>query len=199
MTINTYIALSKNILLLVLFCVCFSGNLNAQEKDSIREGYIYYINSSPFNAEVIYKDSLLGLTPVRFFSSEKLTGVLTVKKTGYEDAGIDLNGFNFDTGKEIFLKSLTKGTENIVQKNKGTVFIKKRNLTGIITAGLFALTGGLISFNSKEKANDFYSQYVVYGDRNNLDKSKRYDVYYGISLAAMQVSVGALIYFLFLE
>jgi len=200
MTTSIYIVLSKRFyLLLVLSCVLFYGISIAQDKDSLHTGYVYYINSTPFNAEVVYKDSILGLTPARFFSSDKLTGVLTVRKAGYENAEIDLNVFNFETGTDVFLKKLAQGSDNIVQKNRGTLFVKKRNLAGIITAGLLAVTGGALSFNSKEKANDFYSQYIVYGNRDNLDKSKRYDVYYGLSLAVMQVSVGALIYFLFLE
>ncbi|MBI5403797.1 MAG: hypothetical protein HY959_10395 [Ignavibacteriae bacterium] len=200
MMIKAYIAFSKILLMIVILTCSFRAEDSyAQTGDTIREKYFYYINSTPFNAEVFYRDTLLGLTPVRFFSDEKLSGKVTVKKNGYANEEFDLSDYNHKTGKMIFLKSLTGTEEKTVFKNKTTQFVKKRNLPGIIAASLLAVTTGTLSFNFKEKANDFYSQYVNSGNTNNLDKSKKFDVYFGISLAVMQVSVAGLIYFLFLE
>lgn len=198
--IKAYTASSKIFLVLVILaCIFRAGESYARTADTIREKFFYYINSTPFNAEVFYRDSLLGLTPLRFFSDEKLSGKVTVKKNGYENEEFDLSDYNHKTGKMIFLKSLNGTGDNLVLKNKPSQFVKKRNLPGIIATGLIAVTTGSLSFNFKEKANDFYSQYVNGGNTNNLDKSKKFDVYYGISLAVMQVSVAGLIYFLFLE
>jgi hypothetical protein len=200
MMIKAYIAFSKILFIAGILLLALSvKNSSAQNKDSIPERYYYFLNSTPFNAEVYYKDSLLGLTPVRFSSHEKLNGKIILKKSGYENAEFDLADYNFETGKEIFLKSLLVQEDNIVQKNKRTTFVKKRNLAGIIATSLLSVTGGALAYNYKEKANDFYSQYVNYGSTSNLDKSKRYDIYYGLSLAVMQVSLAGLIYYLFLE
>lgn len=200
MTIKAYIAFSRlSLLLLILTCSFWAGESYAQTGDTIGEKYFYYINSTPFNAEVFYRDTLLGLTPVRFFSGEKLSGKVTVKKNGYASEEFDLSDYNHKTGKMIFLKSVTGTEDKIVFKNKTTQFVKKRNLPGIIATGILAIATGTLSYNFKEKANDFYSQYVNFGSTGNLDKSKKFDVYYSVSLAAMQVSVAGLIYFLFLE
>lgn len=200
MMIKAYIAFSKIFLpLMILTCCLMPGESYSQTGDTIREKYFYYINSTPFNAEVFYRDTLIGLTPVRLFSEEKLAGKVTVRKSGYIKEEFDLSDYDHKTGKMIFLKSMTASEDKIVFKNKATQFVKKRNLPGILASGILALTSGALTFNFKEKANDFYSQYVNSGNTNNLDKSKKYDVYYGISLAVMQVSVAGLIYFLFLE
>jgi len=200
MTIKAYIAFSKILFaFLVFFLASAGGDSFAQNNDSTKTKYLYFINSTPFNAEVHYRDSLLGLTPVRFVTEEKLTGKIFLKKQGYENSEFDLSGYNFESGTNVFLKSLTVQEEKIILKDSRTGFVKKRDLPGILVSGLLAVTGGALAYNNKEKANDFYSQYISYGDRNNLDKSRRYDIYYGLSLALMQVSVGGLIYFLFLE
>jgi hypothetical protein len=45
-------------------------------------------------------------------------------------------------------------------------------------------------------ANDNYDEYLKTGDRSKLDKTKRYDLFSGISLAAFQAGLAGLIYFL---
>lgn len=195
--IKAYIAFSK---IIILALIIFSANLSiAQSGDSIPGRYYYFFNSTPFNAEVYYKDSLMGLTPVRFSTYEKLTGKILIKKSGYEKVEFNLDEYNFETGKEVFLKSLLGANENPVLENNKTSFVKKRNLAGIIASSLLSISGGALAYNYKEKANDFYNQYVNSGNRDNLDKSKKYDIYYGLSLALMQVSLAGLIYYLFLE
>ena len=197
MMIKAYIAFSK---IIILALIVFSANPSiAQSRDSIPERYYYFINSTPFNAEVYYKDSLMGLTPARFSTYEKLTGKILIKKSGYEKVEFNLDEYNFETGKEVFLKSLLGTNDNPVLENSKTNFVKKRNLAGIIASSLLSISGGALAYNYKEKANDFYSNYVNSGNRDNLDKSKKYDIYYGLSLALMQVSLAGLIYYLFLE
>ncbi|MCX6165384.1 MAG: hypothetical protein NTU73_11105 [Ignavibacteriae bacterium] len=197
--IKVYIVLNK-ILFLTGILVFLSGtSLKAQQTDSTVTGYLYFINSNPFNAEVYFKDSLLGLTPVRFASSEKFTGNILLKKKGFKDESFNLEEYNFEKGNEIFLKSIFSVEEKIVIKDRGTNFGKKRNLTGIITSGILAITTGMLAYNTKEKANDFYNQYLDNRSQDNLDKSNKYDLYSGISLAIMQVSIAGLIYFLFLQ
>jgi hypothetical protein len=197
-TIKAYIVLSKIFILtgisMALYCPLF-----AQNNDSTTNKYFYFINSVPFNAEVHYKDSLLGLTPVRFASEEILNGNLLLKKNGYKDELFRLEDYNFNKGAEIFLKPAVPKEEKVVLKNYGTSFVKKRSLAGILTSGILAIASGTIAYNTKQKANDLYSQYIVSRNQDDLNKVNRYDLYSGISLALMQVSVGALIYFLFLQ
>ncbi len=197
--IKVFIALNKIVLISGAFLLILNFKLQARDLDSIPEGYFYFINSSPFNAEVYYKDSLLGLTPVRFFSEIKIEGNIILKKKGYEDFVFDMKQYNFEKGTEIILNSLFPKEEKIVIKNKNINLIEKRNLKGILASAIVSLTTGALAYNSKEKANDFYNLYLENRNQDNLDKSRKYDVYSGISLAIMQVSIAALIYFLFLD
>lgn len=199
MTIRVYIAFNKMILIIGILLLFIASSLNAQMQDSTGNFFSYFINSTPFNAEVYYNDSLLGLTPARFLSSEKLSGNILVKKNGYKNETFDLKDYNFEKGIEIHLKSILAIEDKIVLKEMGTNFVKKRSLTGIITTGILTLATGTFAYNAKEKANDFYNQYLDDRNQENLDKSNKYDLYSGISLALMQIFVAGLIYFLFLK
>ena len=46
--------------------------------------YYYYFSTNPFDAKVFKKDSMLGYTPLRFFTDEELTGNLIFKKSNYK-------------------------------------------------------------------------------------------------------------------
>jgi hypothetical protein len=197
--IKAYIVFSKLTLLAGIMILMTVSRSAAQQPENNDVVYSYYINSNPFNAEVYYRDSLLGLTPARFTSGEKLTGEILLKKKGYRNRIFNLSDYNFDRGAEIFLESSTSTGEKIVFKDKRTDFVKKRNLTGILVSGFMALTAGMYAYNTKEKANDFYNQYLNNRNQDNLNKSNKYDKYSVLSLGIMQVSVAGLIYFLFLE
>jgi len=197
--IKVYIVLNKIIFLSGIFILFIAPASRSQVQDSTEKRFLYFINSNPFNAEVFYGDSLLGLTPVRFTSNEILTGNIFLKKKGYKEETFNLNEYNFEKGINVYLKSLFSVEEKIVIKDKGINFTKKRSLTGILASGFVALSSGLLAYTAKEKANDFYNQYLDNRIQDNLDKSNKYDLYSGISLALMQVSVVGLIYFLFLQ
>lgn len=198
MMIRVYIVINS---ICFLFGILISTELaNAQPVDSSGVTvYSYFINSNPFNAEVYLKDSLLGLTPLRFVSEKKLSGNMVIKKKDYIDETFRLDNYNFNKGAEIFLKPVFGIGEKIVLKDRQTNFVKKRNLYGILTSGILALATGTIAYTTKEKANDFYNQYLDNRSQDKLDKSKRYDIYSGVSLALMQVSIAGLIYFIFLQ
>jgi hypothetical protein len=195
MMIKVFIVLNKLILLFGLLLVAVPARAQQPEGNF----FSYFINSNPFNAEVYYKDSLLGLTPIRFGSGEKLKGVLTIKKQGYKTETYNLEEYNFQKGVEITLNSVLPSEEKIVIKDKSINFVKKKNFFGIIGSGLLSLAAGTLAYTTKEKANDLYNSYLTDRNQDNLDKSNRYDIYSGVSLALMQVSVAALVYFLFLK
>lgn len=197
--IKVYIALNRLLFISGILLFFNVSNLNAQQTDSIPAGYIYFINSNPFNAEVYYKDSLLGLTPLRFISNDKLSGNILIKKKNYRDVYFNIGEYDFSRGAEIMLVSILPVAEKIVIKDKRTGFIKKRSFIKVVTSGILAITTGAIAYTTKEKANDFYNHYLSDRSQSNLDKANKYDLYSGISLALMQISIAGLIYFLFLE
>lgn len=197
--IKVYIALNKLLFISGILLFLNVNNPNAQQTDSTSAGYMYFINSNPFNAEVYYKDSLLGLTPLRFLSDEKLSGNILVKKKNYKENIFNIGEYDFSRGIEIMLVSKLPVTEKVVIKDKRTGFIKNRSLIKVITSGVLAVTTGALAYTAKEKANDFYNHYLSDRSQINLDKANKYDLYSGISLAVMQISIAGLIYFLFLE
>jgi len=162
--------------------------------------YYYYFNTNFFNASVFKNDSLLGLTPLRFFSDNELSGNLLIKKKNYRDFVFDLKNYNFETGANINLQS--KGIENIndvVYKNRGTQFKTKRNLYAIIGLGAASIVGGYFAINFKNKANISYDNYISTANSVQLKESNSNDTYFVISLVLMQVALGGLIYFLFFD
>lgn len=198
--IKVYFVLNRIFFFTAVLLLFFPfGKAGAQSVDSSAVLYHYYINSSPFNAEVFYKDSLIGLTPVRITTKEKLSGTVTIKKKNFESVVFDLSDYNFEKGVELVLKSKLPEGEKIVFKNKETDFAKKRNFGMLALSGFAALTSGTFAYNLKQKANDFYNHYLDDRSQDNLDKSKRYDVFYGISVGILQASIAGLIYFLLLQ
>lgn len=163
--------------------------------------YFYYFNSDPFGAKVYLRtDSLLGITPLRIFTDERLTGNVIFKKKNFKDYLFDLSEYDFENGLNVSLK--TKGSEHIndvVYKNKGTQFNTKRSLVPIISLSVASVAGGFFAISFKNKANDAYNNYLLTGDNSKLEESQKNDKYFVISLVLMQAAVGTLIYFLFFD
>lgn len=162
---------------------------------------LYIINSDPFNTSVFKSDSLLGYTPLRFFSESSKFGSLQLKKEGYKTKVIDLNNYS-GTPVNIFEKLIPEinyQTENIIYKDKSTSFAKKRNVPLLIGLGLTTLGGAFATINLKNKANNYYDNYQQNLNASDLNNSSKYDVYSLISLILTQAALGTLIYFLFFD
>lgn len=156
----------------------------------------YFINTIPSNASVIKNDSVYGFTPLRLFSKEKLSGNFILRKPGYFDKTVNFD--NLDFGKNI-LETLTPSgvTKNDVWKDKNTNFNTKRNFPLIAVLGTAIAGGTFATFNYKTKANDAYDRYTQTFNQSDYEESKTNDMYSAIFLIATQLTLGALIYFLF--
>ncbi len=160
--------------------------------------YYYYFNTNPFDVKVFLKDSLLGITPLRFFRDNELTGSLIFRKKNYRDFTFDLNKYDFESGANINLTSKGKEEINdIVYVNRGTQFATKRSLLPIAFLGAASIAATYFAFSFKSTANTEYDKYLLNGNSYNLDKSNQNDTYFIISIALMQAAIGGLIYFLF--
>jgi len=159
----------------------------------------YFINTSPSNAEVTKNDTSLGFTPLRLFTKEKLSGKLILKKNGYFDKAIDMT--NIDFGKSIFETLTPNGTplKTEVWKNRSTSFNTKRNfpVIALLGAALIGETYGAFTF--KAKANDAYDRYLQTYSKTDYDESNTNDTYSLLFVIAGQITLGALIYFLFID
>ncbi|MEO8209925.1 MAG: PEGA domain-containing protein [bacterium] len=175
-------------------------NLSGDTTINLNFNYYYYFDTNPFNASVFKNDSLMGLTPLRFFSQDELSGNLVIKRKNYKDFVFDLKNYNFETGENITLQSKGKESINdIVYKNRGTQFKTRRNLYTVIGMGAASIVGGYFAIKFKNKANTAYDNYVSTGNTAQLNESNSNDTYFVISLVLMQMAVGGLIYFLFFD
>jgi len=189
----------KKIFFIVILITLFR-TLNAQEsKDSVMKYYSYFFNSNPYNAEIIYLDSTLGITPLRFFSVNKLQGLLIFKKDKFREKLFNLNDYDFSKGIFIELEPILPKDGNIIFKNKQTQFNTKRNFFAIGGFGAAVLASLLGTINFKDVANKSYNNYLSTLDRNEYDKSRKYDLYSGLTFAAMEAALAGFIYFLFID
>ncbi len=162
--------------------------------------YFYYFNTNPFNAKVFKNDTMLGMTPLRLFNNEELSGNLIFKKKDYRDFVFDLGTYDFAAGAIINLQPKGKETVNdIVFKNKSTEFNTKRKVLPILLLGAASIVGGYLAINYKNQSNDAYDLYLLDGSQAELDVSSQNDTYFVISLVLMQAAIGGLIYFLFFD
>jgi len=189
----------RKILIIILFVTGTSYSVCQENEDSADNKYFYFFNTNPYSAEVIYKDSLFGLTPIRFFTKEKLDGYIKFRKENYKEKLFNLSGYNFNSGNTFELEPVNKQKEKTIFLNKETQFKTKRNTYTIGTFGLGALAGVITTIKFKNIANKSYDIYTATLDKAELDKSRRYDIYSAISLIAMEAAIGGLIYFLFID
>ncbi|HEX2868075.1 MAG TPA: hypothetical protein VHO03_13600 [Ignavibacteriales bacterium] len=138
-----------------------------------------FLRTVPDNAEVFYRDSLLGSTPISLYKSIPR---VEIKKTNYRPV--------FLTAGEI--------AENPVVDLE---FLGKRPSESFFKTDLFkillgtAVGLGTTAVYYKMKANNAYDEYNLSKDGALLDRTNRYDLYSGIAFGALQVNFGALIYF----
>lgn len=178
----------------------FNIFINGDTTLNIRFRYFYFINSNPYSAKVFKGDSLLGETPLRFFTDNELTGSLLVRKKNYKEYSFDLGTYNFGTGANINL--IPKGLEadkDLIYKDRITQFNTKRSLIPILGTAAVSIASCVLAFNYKNIANDEYDKYLLRGNSKYLEESQNNDTYFAVSLAVMQAAVAGLIYFLFFD
>lgn len=162
--------------------------------------YFYFISTTPFNVKVFNNDSLLGETPLRFYSDKMLKGFLNFNKKDYRDKVFDLSNYDFKTG--LNLELLPKGSETVndlVYKDRSTQFKTKRPLLPIFGTALLTVGSGIFAINYKQSANIEYDNYLRTGNTTFLDNANNDDTVFTVSIILMQLALGGLIYFLFFD
>jgi hypothetical protein len=191
------------ILFLLLAGSIFRLNLYAQS-DSLKIDY-GFINSIPQNAEVYVNGRHWGETPFRFTkaSIDSLSSVnITIKLKDYIDYSFTLNVSEMPVNKTITLvpkNKLSLKEESSVEENTVNYFKTPRKIIPIVISSAVTAGSGILSYYFKKLADDNYDEYLATGNRDKFDKTKKYDIYSGVFLAAFQVGFAALIYFLLLD
>jgi hypothetical protein len=151
---------------------------------------IYYINSIPSGAKVIYNDSLIGTTPA-ILSTKVSQNILTILKDGYQQASIPLENNVSSVNVQLIPSDKLKNNQVEYLSCDGTK----------PSASLYFSAGGTIVFGVaaallKIQADNNYQKYRLTGDQKYLKKVKYFDVSSGISLAACEISSFILAYLL---
>ncbi len=141
----------------------------------------------------------MGLTPLRFFSANKLQGLLLFRKDKFREKSINLDNYDYSKGISLDLEPISSDDGIIVFKNKQTQFNTKRNFFAIGGFGTAILAGLISTIELKDVANKSYDNYLSTLDRNEYDKSRKYDLYAGITLALMEAAIAGFIYYLFID
>jgi hypothetical protein len=127
--------------------------------------------------------------------------LIKIKLEGYMDFVMKIDPSALPLNKTIALvsRSLSTIKEEIVIESKSSYFKTPRRIVPIILSGLVTAGSASLSYYFKSLANDTYDEYLQTGDKIQLDKTKRYDLYSAIGLVAFQAGLAGLIYFLLIE
>jgi len=155
-------------------------SINTDSTIAIKE---VLLNSSPQDAYVFCRDSLIGNTPLFVQSSFRN---LTLRKNGYDD--INILWSDITPGKVILM--------NYNGQEKEKSFFQK-DIFKILTAGIVVLGGTTAYF--KLKADNKFEEYEFSGNSNLLDDTRKYDLISGITFTALQINFGLLLYYFLIE
>ncbi len=138
-----------------------------------------YLKTSPENAYVYSADSLVGYTPL--FISDKYDSV-ELKMPDYE-----LKRVKLDPSRQNQTFNM-----NYIGAPVKQIFFKTP-LFKILMGSLVVLGAATAYF--KLKADDKFSQYQATGSRDLLNQTRRFDLISGITMGALQINLGFIIYY----
>ncbi len=159
-----------------------------------------FIDSYPQNAVIQINDMFIGNTPL-FFEWKDSTFPKTIKitKHGFSEQTEIINNIQL-LNKKFNLTSTGKHSIiNTVVENKQTYFKEPRKVVPIVISSIITAGSGIAAFYFKSLASDNRKYYEEFQDESFLDKKNKYDILGGVSLVALQLGFGALLYFLFID
>ena len=152
---------------------------------------IYTISSTPADAEVRLRDSVLGRTPL-LYSSASSTTELKLRKDGYEEEPLTLP----KSGGPVH--AVLRPQPNVPQPGLSALFTNEqsKNLAPVYYTLGGTVVSGVAAAYFKIKADSYHSDYRATGDQGALDRVRRYDTISGIALVATELGVVLLSYLL---
>ncbi len=150
-----------------------------------------HVTSEPYGATIVYRDSVLGETPF-IFTTHAQQGIITISKVGYETLSL-----TFDSTATVLHCSLVSGRG--LSDDVATLYIDKeesRNGLPVIITASSAVVAGIAAAYFKIRADNLYHEYTISGNPEQLDRIRQLDLASGVTLAASQLSLILLTYFL---
>ncbi len=99
---------------------------------------------------------------------------------------------------QILKDSIKEGNIKVI-KDKNIFFSKKRDFWKIGASGIVTLAGTISAYLLKNEATENDDLYQQTKNQEYYDKSRKYDIYFGISMVITQIAFSSLMYFLFFE
>lgn len=140
------------------------------------------LKTEPSNVAVYNNEELIGYTPLRLI---KNYNKLILNKEGYEDVEINYNEIP-ESAIQLNFKDL--------QNEK--MFYEKNIFRILIGSAL--ILGGTSAYY-KIQADNKFDEYKITGNSQTLKQTRKYDLISGITLSALQVNFGLLIYYFLID
>lgn len=155
-------------------------------------GTRYLITSTPFGADVVLGDSILGTTP--FLASMAIgEQALMLRKPGYEPSTVHTDGSNVVAIPLAKLWPNDGNTESYFKEPEGG----SHKTLALVGSGTATVLSGVVAAYLKTKADNHYQQYLLTGDSYHLSQTHLLDTSAGIALITAQVGLGLFTYILF--
>lgn len=157
----------------------------------------YLIQSTPFDAEVVLGDSIIGKTPLTLSGGPSLLlerkTTFTVRKFGYETGIVDIGRAQHGV-LSVTLKKLwdTDEDEKAIFRSDNGQISKPLRLTLAIAGTVLS---GTAAAYFKIKADDRYLQYRRTGAPDLLAQTQRLDTAAAVAFIATQIGLGLFTYF----
>ncbi|MBM2840565.1 MAG: hypothetical protein HW412_1093 [Bacteroidetes bacterium] len=151
----------------------------------------YFVTSSPFGAEVVVDDSVIGTTPITM-TSAFVRRPITLRKQGYEPASINLSDDPFVSAS---LNKLWQNDGNMDSYFRESSHAGSKPI-GLYISGAATVLSGVAAAYFKVKADDKYQQFLQTRDTNLRSQTNRLDTAAGIAIAATQIWLGLFTYFI---
>lgn len=179
------------------YCTTYSDSIIVRERENISREFIldniYVVNSIPSGANVIYNDSLVGITPT-ILSIKGSPSFLKILKDGYRQVSIPLGENKSNISVSLIPQENLSNTQPTFLSRDGTQL-----QTSVYLSAGGTLAFGIAAALSKIQADENYRKYRTTSDEQYLKKVKKFDVISGISLAACEISSFILAYLLLSE
>ncbi len=187
----------KILIYLIIFCPLI---ICGQSYDSTKIDY-NFIDSYPQNASVTMNETFIGNTPLFFqYGDSTFPKSLKITLKGYIEQSEVINSNELINMKYILIPNSSRRNElNVVKEDKLPYFKEPRKVVPIVVSSIITAASGIGAFYFKSLASDNRKHYETFGDNESLDNKKKYDLLGGVSLVALQLGFGALMYFLFLD
>ena len=152
---------------------------------------IYMIQSEPYGAAVRYRDSIVGTTPY-ILAARSTKGFITLSKDGFEEVTTPLPPEEGEMAVRLIPRVRSQQRESpLVVSGE-----ESKNLVPLYVASGATVLSGVVAAYFKIRADGRYDDYRLSRDPATLDEIHRLDTFSGIALAATELSLITLSYFL---